>query len=1009
MSAFEITVTGLVQGIGFISFVKEYAEKNHLSGNIKNSGGVVRIYVECDEVEIGKFTYNLRYNCPEGGRVESILVKPVEEEYVDEEAHKMSLELQAVADKVDAAERDDDDYLARIRNDRYSSHKNAGDHESADSTAEESKPEDSRNKDSESADSRPVDSEYKENVDNNSDKSSDKNSRDNSEEKSNNNSNQKKTEDKPEAIDENGIMTEGIVLDEFGRELDDSFRVIKSDTYDEEVRFLPTDIAICKDCREELLDPENRRYRYPFISCTKCGPRYSIMRAVPYERENTSMVAFNMCTECAREYDEPGSRRRFDQNMGCPECGPKLRYYENRMIDEVQMTQEEMLDHTINSLKDGKIGAIKGMGGFQFFCIPTSERTVERLREFKDSANKPFSLMFPDIETIKKYCYVSDVEEELLQSNARPIVLLDRREELEEGLPKIADSVLKGSTRIGAALPFDPLQTILTNEIGVLVFTSGNRFGDPIIINDLDMILNLPRVEGSTVSLNLQSVVAFADDTLDKDETTYIGNVNENEEPCIDFMLTNTREVLAPLEDSVAQMSRIHPAKVTRKVVQLVRRGRGYVPQPIMLENELVKNTFAGGTDYESSFALGKKNAVYLSEYYGNMTNPLVADVRAKAIERMENLLGISPTRFLGDMNPGYFSVKDADNRALQVYLDGIPQRVQKRQHHASHVLSVAAEHGLTGRLLGVAFDGTGYGLDETTWGSEIFSCVISTGDEEQAEKKEKEKDTSKVDAVPETRAKIIRAGALLPVKLMGGEQSNRDIRTTLCGYIRSVEERQLVSHSTVEKVLKILNIDKNDYGIISACLRADINIYYSACMGRLFDAVAALLGLKTKNTFGGESPIALECAAMKYFRRHRYTMKDIELLDLKLGVIEPLDEEDVYRMDQATLIADLMEKVVKVHETCIMEDEYTAAIEELAFEFHKAIVDSTVYICDKVCGRDYIQHIALTGGSMYNRLLLDGIASNLERLGYRTFINTRVPCGDGGISLGQMFSEIMI
>ena len=968
MGAFEITVTGLVQGIGFLSFVKEYAEKNHLTGNIKNSGGVVRIYVECDEVEIGKFTYNLRYNCPEGGKVDSILVKPVEDEYVDEEARKMSLELKAVADRVDAAERDDDDYLARIRNDRYSSHKNAGEQK-----PEESKLEDSKNKD---------------NSKNNSKNKEDSKNKENS----NNIPKHKKTEDKPEAIDENGIMTEGVVLDEFGRELDDSFRVIKSDSFDEEVRFLPSDIAVCKDCREELLNPESRRYRYPFISCTKCGPRYSIMRAVPYERENTSMVAFNMCNECAKEYDEPGSRRRFDQNMGCPNCGPKLRYYENRMIDEIQMTQGEMLDQTVKSLKDGKIGAIKGVGGFQFMCIPTNERTVQKLRDFKDSANKPFSLMFPDIETIKKYCYVSDVEEELLNSKARPIVLLDKKEDA----PEFADSVLMGSTRVGAALPFDPLQVILTNEVGVLVFTSGNKYGDPIIINDLDMIMNLPRVEGSMVSLNLQSVVAFADDTLDREETTYIGNVDENAEICIDFMLTNTREVMAPLEDSVAQMTRIHPGKVTRKVVQLVRRGRGYVPQPVMLEREIGRMTFAGGTDYESSFALGKKNAVYLSEYYGNMTNPLVADVRKQAIDRMEKLLGISPTRFLGDMNPNYLSFKDADNRALAVYLDGIPQRVQKRQHHASHVLSVAAENGLSGRLLGVAFDGTGYGLDETTWGSEIFSCVIggneaSDGSDDSLEK-----------------TKLVRAGALLPVKLMSGEQSMRDIRTTLCGFIKSVEERQLVAHSTVEKVLKILNIDRNDYGIISACLRADINVYYSACMGRLFDAVAALLGLKSKNTFGGESPIALECAAMKHYRSNRITMKDVELMDLKLRVLEPMDEEDVYRMDQATLIADLMEKVVEIHEKCVMEDEYNAAINKLAFEFHKAIVDSTVYICDKVCGRDYIQHIALTGGSMYNRLLLDGVASHLERLGYRTYINSLVPCGDGGISLGQVYSEVV-
>lgn len=962
MSAFEIIVTGLVQGIGFLSFVKEYAETNHLSGNIKNSGGVVRIYVECDEVEIGKFTYNLRYNCPEGGKVESIIVKPVEEDYVDPEAHKMSLELQAVADKVDAAERDDDDYLARFRNDHYGVHK---------------KTEDSKSKDS-----------YDE---------SEQKTEETSGEQSKEQQEQQKEiqkEDKPEAIDENGITTEGVVLDEFGRELDDSFRIIKSESYDEEVRFLPSDIALCKACRDEFLDPESRRYRYPFISCTKCGPRYSIMRAVPYDRENTSMVAFNMCSKCQAEFDEHGSRRRFDQNMSCPDCGPKLRYYENRMIDEIQMTQDEMLNQTIKSLKEGKIGAIKGIGGFQFMCIPSNERTVQKLRDFKDSANKPFSLMFPDLETIKKYCYVSDEEEQLLISKARPIVLLDKKEDA----PEIADAVLMGSTRIGAALPFDALQLLLTSEVGVLVFTSGNKYGDPVIINDLDMIMNLPRVEGSTVSLNLQSVVAFADDTLDKEETTYIGNVDENAEICIDFMLTNTREVLAPLEDSVAQMTRIHPGIVTKKVIQLVRRGRGYVPQPVMLEREMNRMTFAGGTDYESSFALGKKNAVYLSEYYGNMTNPMVADVRKMAIDRMQNLLGISPTKFLGDMNPNYLSFKDADNRAMAVYLDGIPQRVQKRQHHASHVLSVAAEYGLSGRLLGVAFDGTGYGLDETTWGSEIFSCVIGGGNESG---------DGTNDGSGE-KTKLVRAGALLPVKLMSGEQSMRDIRTTLCGFIKSVEERQLVAHTTVEKVLKILNIDRNDYGIISACLRADINVYYSACMGRLFDAVAALLGLKTKNTFGGESPIALESAAMKHYRSNHITMKDVELMDLKLRVIEPLDDDDVYRMDQATLIADLMEKVVEIHEKCVMEEEYNAAINALAFEFHKAIVESTVYICDKVCGRDYIQHIALTGGSMYNRLLLDGVASHLERLGYRTFINSQVPCGDGGISLGQMYSEVV-
>lgn len=463
-------------------------------------------------------------------------------------------------------------------------------------------------------------------------------------------------------------------------------------------------------------------------------------------------------------------------------------------------------------------------------------------------------------------------------------------------------------------------------------------------------------------------------------------------------MLTNTREILAPLEDSVAQIARIHTGSSKRKLIQLVRRGRGYVPEAVVFDKELPKDTFAAGTDYQSSFAVGKKNVCYLSEYYGNITNSSVYDVREKAIRRLENLLDVKPKRYIGDLNPNYQTSKDADTKAMGTYIDGIPQRIVRRQHHASHVLSVAAEHSLTGRLLGISYDGTGYGTDETIWGSEIFSCVLNdTISEEEI----------KPDGTVETRPKIMRSGALLPVKLMG-EQSSRDIKSTLCGYIRAVEERQLVSPTVVDKVLRILGIDRSDFSIVSACLRADIGIYYSACMGRLFDAVTALLGLKSRNTYGGESPIALEDAAMRAYRRNGVTLRDVVASELRMKVIEPKTEGEIYRMDQSILMADLMEKLVEIYDSGMDETAREIAIDNLAFDFHKAVVDSTVYIADKVCGRDYIHHIALTGGSMYNRLLLDGIGSSLERLGYRIFINSKVPGGDGGISLGQMYSELI-
>ncbi|MBP3808965.1 MAG: carbamoyltransferase HypF [Eubacterium sp.] len=728
------------------------------------------------------------------------------------------------------------------------------------------------------------------------------------------------------------------------------------------------------------------------------------MKSVPYDRENSTMAPFIMCPDCKADYDEPGSRRRFDQNIGCSECGPKLRYYENRLVDEVQMTQEEILNKTVESLKCGKIGAIKDIGGFHFMCIPSSEETVERLRSFKDTVSKPLAIMFPDVDTIRKYCYVSEEEENLLRSNARPIVLLARKEDTE--LSKdFAPNVLMGSAHIGATLPFDPLQIILAEEVGPLIITSGNRGGEPIITNDMDMIHYLPSVEGpdssdediTGESSGEISAVSFANDTIDKNETTYIGH-EEIEENNIDFMLTNTREILAPLEDSVAQIARIHTGSSKRKLIQLVRRGRGYVPEAVVFDKELPKDTFAAGTDYQSSFAVGKKNVCYLSEYYGNITNSSVYDVREKAIRRLENLLDVKPKRYIGDLNPNYQTSKDADTKAMGTYIDGIPQRIVRRQHHASHVLSVAAEHSLTGRLLGISYDGTGYGTDETIWGSEIFSCVLNdTISEEEI----------KPDGTVETRPKIMRSGALLPVKLMG-EQSSRDIKSTLCGYIRAVEERQLVSPTVVDKVLRILGIDRSDFSIVSACLRADIGIYYSACMGRLFDAVTALLGLKSRNTYGGESPIALEDAAMRAYRRNGVTLRDVVASELRMKVIEPKTEGEIYRMDQSILMADLMEKLVEIYDSGMDETAREIAIDNLAFDFHKAVVDSTVYIADKVCGRDYIHHIALTGGSMYNRLLLDGIGSSLERLGYRIFINSKVPGGDGGISLGQMYSELI-
>ena len=962
MSAYEITVLGLVQGIGYKGFVAEYAEEHGLVGSIKNTGGVVSIYVECDEEQIGQFSYHLRYNCPKGGRVDKVEVKPVDHVVYDEETTEIKKGLEESARRVEEVERAIEAVEAerigesrgrRTGNSIVDSIINSAKREKTNDSAAEAKP----------AAEEPT----------------------------------KKWDDEEE-LDENVAV--GVVLDEFGRELDDNFRVIKSDDYDnyeEDIRFLPADIATCAKCEQELLDPENRRYRYPFISCSQCGPRYSIMKMIPYDRENSTMATYEMCQDCAREYSEPGNRRRFAQTIACKNCGPKLRYYENRMVDEVALSQDEILDKAVASLKAGKVGAIKGIGGFHFAFLPTLSDPAMKLRNFKDNINNPFAILFPNVETVKKYCQLSEKEEEVLSSSARPIVILDKKEAADEFAPE----VLAGSDRIGAMLPGDPLQIILSNEVGPMVMTSGNKGGELIATDDMDMIKYLPRVEGTFISAGEVSAVAYADDNINKEETTYTGKPDEDDECFLDFMLTNTREITSHLDDSIVQVVKIHRGGREREMVQIIRRARGYIPEPIVLEQEITKESFGAGGDARSVFAFGKKNAVYMSEHFGSLYDNEAVDARSEAIDRLQKLLNVSPKRFIGDLSPAYFTSKDGDERAKQVYIDGIPQRLVRRQHHASHILSVAAEHGLKGRLLGVSYDGMGYGTDGTIWGSEIFSCMLGESVDEEEEKE-------KYEFLVDTKPKILRSGALLPVKLIGGEQNSRDIKATLCGYIKAIEERQLVSHDVTDKIFRILNIDKGDYGILSACLKADINTYYSASMGRLFDAVTALLGVKSKNTYDGESPIALEGAAYRHLLKLGNFNYEQEESALQLKVHEPRSEEEIYRMDQTALIADIMIRVVDIYEKHPDENQLRSEIDKLAYEFHNAVAAATIYICDMVCSRDYIQHIALSGGSLYNRILIDAISSSLETLGYGVFMNEKVPNGDGGMSLGQIYGDIV-
>ena len=896
MNVYDITVLGLVQGIGYRSFVAEYAKEHGLLGYVRNSGGIIKIHVECEPEEIGKFTFHLRYNCPKGGRIDNIIVKPVKQ------------------------------------------------------------PEETKIEESEVPGG-----------------------------------------DEPQNSDAKDVD----VLDAYGAEYDDSFIIAPSESFEEKMRFISPDIATCPDCEKELLDPNNRRYRYPFISCKKCGPRISIIKKIPYDRESITMKGFSMCPNCEAEYHQIGNPRHLAQTIGCKDCGPMLRYYENRMVDEIQLSQEEMIQKTEEALKNGKIGAIKCVGGFRMVCLPTCGEALKKLRRIKGRPGKPFSILFPDMETIRKYCRVSEKEEELLKSPARPVVLLEKKYEYAYA-EWYKESIVSGeiesiysvdelfdyettrfSDRIGVMLPADPLQIILSKDLGPIVISGGNKSGESVITDDKTMRMLLPEIDETDEDI-------FDEDKQEEEDT----NVEASEpEETLDFMLTNTREILDPLEDSLVQVTKVKSGHRIKDVVQFIRRSRGYVPEPIEIPNVMELDSFASGSDMKSVFALGKKNMVYLSEYFGDLDNSSAPERRSDEVDRMRELFNISPKRFVTDLNPGYESVEDAERRAkIDTEEDDDSVVFLKRQHHTAHILSVVAEHGLKGRLLGLAFDGNGYGMDGTVWGSEIFSCLLNTIADENSIDPEK---------TVEIRPHILRSGALLPVRLLGNKYGAKDAKTTLCCYLRAAEERQLISITNLDRILERIGVSRADYGVICACLKAELNTYYSSSMGRLFDAVAALLGIAYENTYDGQCAIELETAAY----RAQMNLEDaVEKFSYK--ILEPRDDNEIYRFDQTLFVADILERFIKLIDSIDPEDEtaLSKGRDILALRFHEAIAKSLVEVCDVICSRDYIQHIALSGGTMYNRILLQNVVGPLEELGYTVYLNSKVPCGDAGIALGQIY-----
>lgn len=660
------------------------------------------------------------------------------------------------------------------------------------------------------------------------------------------------------------------------------FKIVESVKTDGDV-FVSPDIAICDTCTEELFDPSNRRYLHPFINCTACGPRLTILDSMPYDRERTSMGEFPMCPSCHDEYIDPASRRYDAQPVCCNDCGPHVYTLDHSARDGAAITAARRI------IAAGGLIAIKGIGGFHFCGDATNEAVVQRLRAFKNRPVKPFAVMMRDMTIIRQHCVVTDEEEAVLKGYQKPIVLVSKKKSSH-----LAPSVAPGNPSVGVMLPYTPLHLLLFSypdglEVpSALLMTSANEQGAPLCHSD-------------------EEIEKIADGC--------------------DLVLTHNRRIRLRADDSVMAFYDGEP--------YMIRRSRGYAPLPVMMEGFTGKVLGIGG-ELKNTFCLAKDSLYYLSPYIGDMADIRTQEALKSALIRMERLLSITPSVVVCDGHPRYETSVLAKNL-------GIP--VVTVQHHYGHILSCMAENGVTHPVIGVAFDGTGYGDDGTIWGGEILISHLHGYE---------------------------RFSSVTPFWQYGGDASSRDgwrIASSL------IYERTTRS----EDVVKALGLcDKREFKAQQFLYRNHMNGVVSTSAGRLFDGVSAILGVCTSSTFEGEGAMKLQFAAMQ--GRSFFT-------DSYKG---PLLLEDGH-LATTDLVQYIWEQRLAGADVCA-----------LAFLFHKTLADMVAASCMSCRQRTGLSTVALSGGVYQNLLLLELTEKALTKAGFTVIRHHLIPPNDGGLALGQ-------
>lgn len=723
------------------------------------------------------------------------------------------------------------------------------------------------------------------------------------------------------------------------------FRIVESA---DEGRFtlISRDVSVCDDCLKELFDRRNRRYLYPFINCTNCGPRFSITRSVPYDRPNTTMSVFEMCPECLDEYQDPKDRRFHAQPNACPKCGPHVQFRTQSLSSRFKVSEEEApVPAAIRLLKEGAIIAVKGLGGFHIACDATNEDAVEKLRERKRRSNKPFALMASDLEAIKGYCEVSLDEKELLMSGRRPIVLLRRRGDAKTSLP---GALAPHNQYLGFMLPYTPLHYLLfyypapdmtppapplseggkerVAHFNALVMTSGNLSEEPIV--------------------------------RDNEEAA------EKLKDIVDAILFHNRDIFMRVDDSVVRVTENHKVSAAKREDSMrtskpgnhrpspafIRRSRGYAPEPVALRDE-GPDVMGCGADLKNTFTVTRGSFGIPSQHIGDMENYETLRFFEESLENIKRVYRAEPVAIAYDLHPGYLSTRWALEQGAKGKGQGV--RLMGIQHHYAHIGSVMAEHGLSGQVIGVAFDGTGYGLDGNLWGGE-FLIADTHGFE--------------------------RAGHLNYISLPGGEMAIREPwRTAVSCVVDAEGERALESMESLGFVAK--------YGAdlieqIVRLIRMREFSPLSSGAGRLFDAVSALLGVCDRNTFEGEAAMALESLVGE-------GVEEEYPVDIKLDVSE-----------KKGMVADFSYSIVGITEDFLHGEDKSV----IATRFHNTVSGVIVRMAKAIAETYGVDDVALSGGTFQNLYLLERTVRMLTRERLNVYTNQKVPCNDAGISLGQAY-----